>query len=108
MEMTTEEQQAYDWALKQQYQSVAADYARILAKYIQRQDESEERLPELDLARSLRVAVVQQQYGLGNLTEEQARVVLSGPLVPEDDTTIVDDSDELVVSAVRASGGGHE
>lgn len=39
MEMTELEKQAYNWALKQQYQSVAASYARILAKYIQRQDE---------------------------------------------------------------------
>ena len=38
MEMTTEEQQAYDWALKQDFQSVATRYARILAKYIQRQE----------------------------------------------------------------------
>ena len=38
MEMTIEEQQAYDWALKQGFQSVAARYARILAKYIQRRE----------------------------------------------------------------------
>ena len=29
-------QQAYDWARNQQYQSVAADYARTLAQYITR------------------------------------------------------------------------
>ena len=36
MEMTTEEKQAYEWALKQQFQSVSARYARLLAQYIQR------------------------------------------------------------------------
>lgn len=29
--MTRDEQMAYDWAIKQQYQSIAADYARKLA-----------------------------------------------------------------------------
>lgn len=52
-----------------------------------------------DVARSLRLAVVQQQYNLGNLTKEEARELLSGPLTPGDDTTIVDDSDQLVVGS---------
>jgi len=38
MEMTEEEKQAYNWALKQEFQSVAARDARILAKYIQRSE----------------------------------------------------------------------
>ena len=33
--MTHEEQTAFDWVLNQNYNSVAATYARILAKYIQ-------------------------------------------------------------------------
>lgn len=33
--MTHEEQTAFDWALNQKHNSVAARYARILAKYIQ-------------------------------------------------------------------------
>lgn len=36
MDMTPEEQRAFEWALNQQYQSVSARYARILALYIQR------------------------------------------------------------------------
>lgn len=32
--LTDEEKQAYEWALNQQFQSVAARYARILAKYL--------------------------------------------------------------------------
>jgi len=51
----------------------------------------------LNIARSLRLAVVQQQYNLGNLTEEEAREILSSPLTPGDDATIVDDSDQLLV-----------
>lgn len=51
-----------------------------------------------DVARSLRLAVVQQQYNLGGLTKEEAREILSGPLTPGDDMTIVDDSEQLVVS----------
>ena len=34
--MTIPEKQAYDWALKQGFQSVSADYARRLAQYIER------------------------------------------------------------------------
>ncbi len=36
VKMTKEEQEAFDWAINQEYQSVAARYARTLAKYIQR------------------------------------------------------------------------
>lgn len=35
MEMTQEEKQAYEWALNQEFNSVAARYARVLAKYIE-------------------------------------------------------------------------
>lgn len=41
--MTIPEKQAYDWAIKQGFQSVAADYARKLAQYIER---SHKRLDE--------------------------------------------------------------
>lgn len=34
--MTKDEKQAYEWALKQEYNSVAAKYSKILAKYIER------------------------------------------------------------------------
>ena len=34
--MTPEEKRAYEWALNQKFNSVAASYARILAQYIQR------------------------------------------------------------------------
>jgi len=34
--MNTQEQRAFDWAMNQQYQSVAATYARALAQYIKR------------------------------------------------------------------------
>lgn len=34
--MTKEEEHAYNWAREQQFQSVAARYARVLAGYIQR------------------------------------------------------------------------
>ena len=36
MQMTNDERIAYEWAIKQQFQSVAARYARTLAKYIKR------------------------------------------------------------------------
>jgi len=38
MEMTPEEKRAYEWALQQPFHSVAADNARILAKYIERSE----------------------------------------------------------------------
>ena len=40
--MTEEEVQAYKWVLNQIFQSVAARYARILAKYIERINEDHE------------------------------------------------------------------
>ena len=33
--MTDIQKQAYEWALNQKYTSIAADYARVLAEYIQ-------------------------------------------------------------------------
>jgi hypothetical protein len=50
---------------------------------------------ETDRARALRLAVVQQQYNVGNLTLDEAREILSGPLTPGDESTIYDDSDQL-------------
>ena len=52
---------------------------------------------EAGLARSLRFAVIQQQYDLGHLTTKQARDLLCSPLTPGDDTTFVDDSGLLIV-----------
>jgi hypothetical protein len=50
----------------------------------------------VSMARSLRLAVVQQQYSVGNLSEEEARGLLSGPLSPEDDSTRYDDAQFLL------------
>lgn len=50
---------------------------------------------ETDRARALRLAVVQQQYNAGNLTLDEAKEILSGPLTPDDESTIYDDSDQL-------------
>jgi hypothetical protein len=49
------------------------------------------------MARSLRLAVIQNQFDAGNLDEEQARELLSGPLTAEDDSTVYDDSGCLSV-----------
>jgi hypothetical protein len=38
MQMTRDEKIAYEWAIKQQFQSVSARYARVLAEYIKRSD----------------------------------------------------------------------
>lgn len=43
--MTDKQKQAYEWALNQQYQSVAAKYARTLAEYI-RQDRMARQNPQ--------------------------------------------------------------
>lgn len=48
-----------------------------------------------DMSRALWTAVIQVQYNEGNLTEAEARKLLSGPLSPGDDSTIVDDSGRL-------------
>lgn len=51
---------------------------------------------ELTLAaRSLRIAVIQNLYNRDMLSEDDARELLSGPLEPDDDSTIFDDSDQL-------------
>jgi|GEM_PF-6082612 len=46
-DMTTEEKKAFEWALNQNYNSVAATYARILAKYIRNNAEEENRLEDM-------------------------------------------------------------
>lgn len=51
----------------------------------------------VSMARSLRLAVVQNQYDIGNLTAIEARSLLAGPLSPENRTSPFDDSDCLVV-----------
>ena len=43
LEMTEEEEKCYNWALNQEFTSVAATYARTLARYIQRNIWSERR-----------------------------------------------------------------
>jgi len=47
------------------------------------------------MARSLRLAVIQNQFIAGNLTEQQARELLRGPLVPDNPLTVYDDSNCL-------------
>ena len=47
---------------------------------------------ERRMARLLRLAVISQQYQIGNLTKEEAISLLNGPLTPGDDTTIANDS----------------
>jgi len=46
----------------------------------------------VQLARDLRLAVTNNLFEQGLLTEEDAREILSGPLEPGDETTIFDDS----------------
>lgn len=46
-------------------------------------------------ARAIRLAVVQNQYDVGNLSKEQAQELLSGPLTPGNDSSVFDDSGEL-------------
>ncbi len=57
---------------------------------------------EIELARALRLLVVQQQYSLGNLTALQAIELLSGELTPGDPATIYNDIDQLQIKAVDA------
>lgn len=47
------------------------------------------------IARAMRLSVVQSQYDAGNLSEDEARELLSGPLSPGDESTIIDDSSQL-------------
>lgn len=49
------------------------------------------------MARGLRIAVIQQEYNKGNLTEEEARELLDAPLTPGDNSTYYNDSDQLKV-----------
>jgi len=49
----------------------------------------------VSMARSLRLAVIQNQYSVGNLTRDEALDLLSGPLSPDDASTIYDDSEWL-------------
>ncbi len=52
---------------------------------------------DVSMARSMRLAVIQNQYAIGNLTEQEARGLLAGPLDPDDPTTVYDDSQCLTV-----------
>lgn len=49
----------------------------------------------ISVARSLRLAVIQGQYDVGNLSKEQAQELLSGPLTPGNESARFDDSGEL-------------
>lgn len=49
------------------------------------------------MARAIRLVVIQQQYKIGNLTENDAKELLSGPLSPGDINTIFNDSDQLIL-----------
>ncbi len=51
---------------------------------------------EIQLARALRLGVISQQHRVGNITEAQARELLRGPLTPGDNSTIIDDSNQLI------------
>ena len=52
----------------------------------------------ISMARSLRLAVIQNLFGSDLLTEEEARRLLALPLEPGDDATYFDDSDCLDTS----------
>ena len=47
------------------------------------------------MARAMRLAVIQNQLDVGNLTEAEARELLARPLDPDDSATVVDDSEWL-------------
>jgi len=49
------------------------------------------------VARALRLAVIQNQYDIGNLSTEEAKELLRGCLKPGDESTRIDDSDQLVI-----------
>jgi len=51
----------------------------------------------ISMARSLRLAVIQNQYDQNNITEEQAIELLQGSLKPDDLNTVYDDSDCLEI-----------
>jgi hypothetical protein len=52
---------------------------------------------DVSIARSLRLAIIQNQVLIGNMSEQDAKELLAGPLDPNDPTTVYDDSDCLVV-----------
>ena len=55
-------------------------------------------MDELEKARQLRLAVVQNVYDQNLISEHEARSLLDGNLVPEDNTTYFDDSRRLTIS----------
>lgn len=54
----------------------------------------------IDHARALRLATVQNQYSIGNLSLEYAQILLQGPVVPNDPLTIHNDSEYLLKGVV--------
>jgi len=55
-------------------------------------DEFWDRKDTTSMARSLRLSVIQNLFNGGHLTEDEAREILTGPLVPGDASTVYDDS----------------
>lgn len=53
------------------------------------------------MARKLRLAVIQNVYRQGFLSEEHAKELLSGPLMPGDDATVYDDSGWLQLKGLE-------
>lgn len=57
------------------------------------------------IARSIRLAVIQDQYEHGNITEAEAKELLTLPLTPGDNSTIFDDSDQLMIKLIVCESG---
>ena len=76
-----------------------ADYVHMANSIISKQQ-------ALHGGRLLRLAVVQSQFNDGNLTEEEARELLCGNLTPTDDSTFLDDSDQLETNMKVVRGVG--
>lgn len=64
-------------------------------KYYDGVDAGDEESEQLQMARALRLAVIQNQFDQGNITEDEAKELLCGPLSPGKLETIYDDSDQL-------------
>lgn len=60
------------------------------------------------LARCLRLAVIQSQYRDGNLTEAQARKLLSGRLKLDDPSSVFDDSGRLMIKSLSGKKAERE
>lgn len=56
---------------------------------------------DIGIARFLRWTVVSTYLNSGDITREDAVELLSGPLNPDDPSTVVDDTDKLGMSPVQ-------